>query len=286
MKKVAYFFASFLPLIITLGIPFLAVFFMIAIAALFLFLSIPAFRSHAGTTTQLFELLMDSDFNGMIMVIYSILCIVLFGLWYYHNCGGDYLPNPKKTFSSLQFAGIVVLVPGAQFFCSYMIGFLSMAFPKWLEQYERIMETAGLDESITPILLCYAVLLGPINEELIFRGVTMRLARQSLPFWGANILQAILFGILHGNWLQGCYAATLGLLLGVVCEKGGSIYYSILLHILFNLWGTVLSELLSGVEDSMLFSLLMFLGMIVSLGLGLFLFIFGMKKKEKRGCLS
>ena len=36
----------------------------------------------------------------------------------------------------------------------------------------------------------------------------------------------------------------------------------------------------------MLFSLLMFLGMIVSLGLGLFLFIFGMKKKEKRGCLS
>ena len=129
MKKVAYFFASFLPLIITLGIQFLAVFFMIAIAALFLFPAIPAFRSHAGTTTQLFELLMDSDFNGMIMVIYSILCIVLFGLWYYHNCGGDYLPNPKKTFSSLQFAGIVVLVPGAQFFCSYMIGFLSMAFP-------------------------------------------------------------------------------------------------------------------------------------------------------------
>ena len=84
------------------------------------------------------------------------------------------------------------------------------------------------------------------------------------------------------------FAITLvaGLLLGVVCEKGGSIYYSILLHILFNLWGTVLSELLSGVEDSMLFSLLMFLGMIVSLGLGLFLFIFGMKKKEKRGCLS
>ena len=114
----------------------------------------------------------------------------------------------------------------------------------------------------------------------------MRLARQSLPFWGANILQAILFGILHGNWLQGCYAAALGLLLGVVCEKGGSIYYSILLHILFNLWGTVLSELLSGVEDTMLFAVLMFLGMIVSLGLGLFLFIFGMKKKEKRGCLS
>ena len=96
MKKVAYFFASFLPLIITLGIQFLAVFFMIAIAALFLFPAIPAFRSHAGTTTQLFELLMDSDFNGMIMVIYSILCIVLFGLWYYHNCGGDYRPTLGK----------------------------------------------------------------------------------------------------------------------------------------------------------------------------------------------
>lgn len=280
MKKVGYFFASFLPLLITLGLQLIAVFFLLGVAALFLFPAFPGAWANAGSVDQFLGLLTNTDFNGVIMIVYSIICTVLFGMWYYRSCGGNYLPEPKKTFSTLQFAGIVALIPGTQFACSYLISILSYIFPSWLEQYERLMENAGMDDSMTLILLCYSVLLAPINEELIFRGVTMRLARQALPFWLANILQAILFGVLHANWLQGCYAAALGLLLGFVCEKGGSIYYSILMHMLFNFWGTVLANLLSGVEDTLLVGVIMLIGMVISLGLGLFLFIYGMKRKE------
>ena len=119
-----------------------------------------------------------------------------------------------------------------------------MAFPQWLQQYEDLLKTAGLDSSITLPMLLYSVLLAPVCEELIFRGTTMHLARRALPFWLANTMQALLFGLFHMNWIQGIYAFALGLVLGYVCEKGGSIYYSILLHILFNLWGTVISTLL------------------------------------------
>lgn len=282
MKKVGYFFASFLPLLITFGVQFLAIFFMLGVAMLFLFPVVPGSQGVSSGFHALYQMLLDSDFNGAIMIIYSIVCIVIFGLWYYRSCGGDYLPEPKKTFSGLQFAGVILLVPGAQFLCSYLISFLSLVFPHWLEQYERLMETAGLDESITFILLVYSVLLGPINEELIFRGVTMRLARQALPFWAANILQAILFGILHGNWLQGCYAGALGLLLGFICEKGGSIYYSILLHILFNFWGTVIANLLTGVENTVASAILILAATVVSVAAGLVLFLLGMKKKKDR----
>lgn len=38
---------------------------------------------------------------------------------------------------------------------------------------------------------------------------------------------------------SGIYAFALGIVLGYVCERGGSIYYSMGLHLLFNLWGTL-----------------------------------------------
>ncbi len=281
MKKIGYFFASFLPLLITYGLQFLAMFFMLAVSALFLFPVIPGSADASQSPGVLYELLLNPDFNGAIMIIYSVCCIVIFGLWYYGSCGGEYLPKQKGTISFLQLAGVVVLIPGSQFLCSYLISFLSLLFPSWLLQYEQLMEAAGMDDSLTFILLCYSVILGPVNEELIFRGITMRLARQSLPFWAANILQAILFGILHGNWLQGCYAGALGLLLGFVCEKGGSILYSILMHILFNFWGTVISGLFADVEDTAAVAVIMLAVTAVSMTAGLLLFLFGIRKKAQ-----
>ena len=52
-------------------------------------------------------------------------------------------------------------------------------------------------------------------------------------------MQAALFGLFHLNWIQGIYAFALGIVLGYVCERGGPIYYTIGLHQLFNLWGTL-----------------------------------------------
>ena len=145
-----------------------------------------------------------------------------------------------------------------------------------------LIDSAGLTSDITIAMLCYSVILAPIGEELIFRGVTMRLARRALPFWLANIFQALMFGIFHMNWIQGIYAFALGLLLGYVCEKGGSIYYSLLMHILFNFWGTVLEQLLGNFGSTIFTALLMLLIMIVSLTLGLVLFSVGGKNKAAR----
>lgn len=47
------------------------------------------------------------------------------------------------------------------------------------------------------------------------------------------------------NMIQGIYAFCLGIILGYVCKKSNSIYNSILLHMLFNFWGTVLYRFFS-----------------------------------------
>lgn len=278
MKKVGNFFFSFIPFLLANGIQYLAIFFMIGVGLLFF----PAMMSQGADPYEVFmNLLADTEFNTCVMVIYSMTCICVFGLWYYHKYNGDYLPSPKKTFNSLQLISMFVFVPGAQFACNYLITIIAAISPRSWEAYERLFESGGVSEDVSLLMLFYSVILAPIGEELIFRGVTMRAFRKAIPFWLTNILQAILFGIFHMNIIQGCYAAALGLLLGYVCEKGGSIYYSILMHFLFNLWGMVLSEFLV-FENELLFAFVMFATTIISFAAGFLLFYFGGKQKKKK----
>lgn len=276
MRKVGYFFAAFLPFLLVIGIQLIAEYFLVGMAGLFLSWN----RRAAFSIDSIMELSGDMSFNYALMIVYALISIVVFSLWYYYSCGGDFLPKASETFSGLQLCGVITLVPGAQFACTFLMAFVAALMPAWMDAYEKLLETAGLDSTITIPVFLYAVILGPICEELVFRGVTLRLARQALPFWFANLLQAILFGAFHMNWIQGIYAFALGFLLGFVCEKGGSIYYSILLHMLFNFWGTIISPLLSEAIDGVLPVLLMLIAMILSLSLGLFLFIMGMRSKK------
>ena len=279
MKKVGYFFSAFLPIIIATAVQFIASIFLMGCTIFAFLIRTP---QNSSPIESLYDLMLNADYSTIIMILYSILCISIFGLWYYHSLGGEYLPKISRTFSVAQIAGVAILVPGMQFFSSYLVGLVSMAFPQWLQQYEDLLKTAGLDSSITLPMLLYSVLLAPVCEELIFRGTTMHLARRALPFWLANTMQALLFGLFHMNWIQGIYAFALGLVLGYVCEKGGSIYYSIRLHILFNLWGTIISTQLPDVGNTVFTILIILIVTIVSLSLGFYLFRHGTRTKKER----
>ena len=187
MKKIGYFFSGFLPILTTTAAQILASFFMFGIAALFL---CPASQSTGFDADTIETLLTNTEFNACIMLIYTVTCIVFMGIWYYRSCGGNYLPKPSLTFHPLQFLSIILLIPGMQFFSGYLTSAVSLLFPNWLSQYEKLMETAGLDSDIGLFMFIYAVILGPVCEELVFRGVTMRLVRRALPFWAANLMQA------------------------------------------------------------------------------------------------
>ena len=147
-----------------------------------------------------------------------------------------------------------------------------------METYQEMLETAGLDGNITLIMFVYSVLMAPISEELIFRGVTLRIAQRALPFWPANILQAALFGLFHMNPLQGCYTFVIGLILGYIVHKGGSIYHVIVFHFLFNLWGTSAAQWMINLNP-LLQGLIVCLSLILGLGLGFYCFHLGNRKK-------
>lgn len=281
MKRVGSFFFTFIPVLLALGLQFAAMFLAMGISGLLesVWYSTSNKISFTDIYTDLMVLWTNNRFNTGIMIIYSISCIAIFGLWYYSRYEGNFLPKPSAVFHPLSLLGIILLTPAAQFLTSYLVNFIAFLFPSWLEAYQKLIESAGLNEKISIGMLCYSVLLAPFSEELIFRGVTLRQAKKALPFWAANLLQAILFGMFHMNMIQGIYAFFLALLLGYICEKSGSIYNSILLHLLFNLFGTVLSGLFS-IGDSAFALIACFIFSILAAVLGFFLFHYGTKSKQ------
>ena len=82
--------------------------------------------------------------------------------------------------------------------------------------------------------------IAPIFEELIFR----KLLIDRTIKYGARvsiILSALIFGLFHGNLNQFFYAALMGGFFAYVYIKTGKITYTILLHIIVNLMGSVVS---------------------------------------------
>lgn len=281
MKKFGYFLLIFVPLILVLIIQVFASVIAIFMAAIIS--GSQGLHSFIDFYNSIFALFLDKDFNGMLMIIYSLISICVFGLWYYYRYEGDYLPFFHKKFKAkrlLSLVGIIILVPGTQFAASLICSILALIAPKTLETYEKLLEMAGLDEKMTFILFIYSVVLAPICEELVFRGVTLSCAKRLFPFWLANIIQAVLFGAFHMNIVQGVYAFALGIILGYVCEKGKSIYFSLLLHFLFNLWAATMT-LIFNVEEAKWLDIAIFPITVASLFVGIILFRIGLLDSKK-----
>ena len=113
---------------------------------------------------------------------------------------------------------------------------------------EVINHTAeSIERSPIWVSIIFAVILAPIAEELLMRKLFIdRLAKYGTGF--AVIVSALAFGIFHGNFYQFFYATLSGLVLGAVYVRGG-LKYSIGLHMIINLWGSVVAMLYSNSLD-------------------------------------
>jgi hypothetical protein len=152
----------------------------------------------------------------------------------------------KWMVPTLLFMGIMF-----QIFTNYIAEFLMVLMPKAGEFYSKLMEQAGLtDSSLTISMIIYALLIGPIVEEMTFRGATYSILRKNLNFWTANVIQAALFGLIHMNLIQGIYAFFLGLALGYIRERTGNLLATIILHIVFNSVSGLASSLTSVVSGN------------------------------------
>jgi hypothetical protein len=75
----------------------------------------------------------------------------------------------------------------------------------------------------------------PICEELVYRGLIYMRMRQYMNVNIAILVSAVIFGIIHGNVVQGVYGFMAGILFAYVYEQYGSLKAPILAHISANM---------------------------------------------------
>lgn len=248
-KKTGWFIVALLPAGLSLMLQFGA-----AIAFMFILSFAIAFtRYDAGLSqAQLLTLVQETYMDNLSWVIlsYQVIGIFVFGLWYYLAYGKKKRPAGAEKPGIGKLVMIVALGALLQVFISGLLGLIGEIFPDLLEGYYDLMKTAGIME-MTVVTFIATVILAPVGEELLCRGIIFRLAgKVSGKFWVANCIQALAFGIIHANLVQGTYAFFLGIILGYIYGKYRNIWVCMLLHGAINfsanfvdyLWYSLLPE--------------------------------------------
>lgn len=78
-------------------------------------------------------------------------------------------------------------------------------------------------------------LISPIAEEIVFRGLIFNRMQRYYPTTAAIIGSSVLFGVYHGNLVQGLYGGCMGILLSYTYKRTKSFFIPCLFHATANL---------------------------------------------------
>lgn len=202
-----------------------------------------------------------SVFNAWILNICGIIAIVIL-LWF----GGKSLKIPaKELLLTKQKKGVSILdglLLTLLFFTIY--NFMGFLYQLLLYGVLKISGSVGIWDS--SIILYYAV-VGPIVEETIFRVVGLRLFEKAGGRIFSVILTAFFFGLAHIS-VKVPTTFIAGIAFALLVYLTESVWYAILLHVLTNSYGFVLSFIFPNLNEIHLL-----LGMVLIMILSLILLL-------------
>ena len=162
------------------------------------------------------------------------------------------LPAQRGETGSLSLGQLVPIVLIA-IFLMYLGNLMGAGINAMLDSFLGVSDgnpisSYALADSLLAKVL-FLVILAPVWEEFFFR----RLLIDRIRPYGerlAVVTSALMFGLFHGNLSQFFYAALLGGLFGYVYLRTGKLRYSLGLHMLINLLGSVLAPALLEISDT------------------------------------
>lgn len=192
-------------------------------------------------------------------IISSILQIILFSIipfiWWLATArknkkfaewiGLKKIEGGKKTLTAIIIVSIAFLISGA--LTLYLIRGIETA----------TSEFTGLGVVAIPAIVIYATFNTAFPEELLFRGFLLKRLANKFGFNIANIIQALLFGLLHGimffmlvgivkNILIIAFTGVIAWFMGYINEKysNGSMIPSWIIHTISNLFSGICAAFL------------------------------------------
>ena len=91
------------------------------------------------------------------------------------------------------------------------------------------------------VIFFLACIIAPLSEEIIFRGFFYKIIKQKYNTWLAIVINSFFFGVIHLSPSAIIPASILGVSLSMIRIKTQSVYGSILIHSLHNLFAPILT---------------------------------------------
>ena len=205
----------------------------------------------------------------VVQILLALLVIIYRKTWFwwiFNHFAGRLVPASREFFQILAFLELIVtfiailyllvfegrkmlelkwkwrypvyllLAYGVGYLSDIVFSFLTPATSNQIALNE-LTEMTGRQE--LPYLLLIVCLLGPITEELVYRGVLMNTFLKDSPWYGDVLLSACVFGYVHVSSgltpLAFFTYASGGAICAFLYRKTHSLYYPILLHIMINI---------------------------------------------------
>ena len=204
----------------------------------------------------------------IIQILLALSLIFYKSTWFwtlFNHLAKSYLPASREFFqilllleSGVLLSAVIYLLVFAgkktfhfkwqlRYFIYLLLGYITLYMSDFLFSYfiSPSSNQISLNETIEmmgrqelPYFLLMACFIGPIAEELIYRGVLMTTFFKNSPWYGDVLLSTTIFGYIHINFALTPLAffiyASGGLILALLYRMTKNLYYPILAHIFIN----------------------------------------------------
>lgn len=197
-------------------------------------------------TQMLTQKIEEPDFMTNLTVIATAVSAVIAVFFYWLLWGRKRTTQDRRYFREKVLRGknflmISVATVGLYFLAILISNIIGIVSPETMEAYNEMMNMA-LGGNIFMVMIT-TIILAPISEECIMRGMIFRNLQKYFSVPAAIVIQAVIFGIFHMNWVQGLYVLPVGLALGFAAAKSKSVLPCIYMHMLNNFMSVVLALL-------------------------------------------
>lgn len=207
---------------------------IMAVGMMALSLFLPELAQNAGSSIENW-----SDTAVSFLLLSSALSVILFGFLYRADC--EERLEYRQVRAPQRMDGNSILWISVASIAFSMVGNNLIDISPLPELSGSYEETSAMlmSGSLILQLLCVGI-LAPIVEEILMRGIIFgRLHDMMRPAW-AIFWGGLLFGIFHGNIVQGVYASFFGWFLCWLMERFGTIKATCLSHMVSNMAVTLI----------------------------------------------
>lgn len=218
-----------------------AVTFVLAFAYMFVGIFWAVFQSagEADVVSVTQQVLNQYTENALYLLLAaSVICIPVFALLFRGDRKKEQTVKERET-SITAWSVLVVMAVALCVSLNALIGFSGL--DKFSQKYQQVAETLYSGGVLLELLT--VGILGPVCEELIFRGLMFqRLCGYVKPVI-AVLVSALMFGVYHGNIVQGVYAFVLGTVMALCYLRFQTLWAPIVIHVVANITSVCITEI-------------------------------------------